>query len=271
MGALHGPAELLPISSSAHLTIVPWLLGWSYPGLAEGRRKEFEVAVHAGTAAALLIALRSEVAGAARRLDRRRVVQLAISALPAALTGLALEGPIERRLGSPRPIALGLTVGSALMLAADRRPQARHCEEADELDAVWLGLAQTLALAPGISRSGVTLAAARWRRFRRADAARLSRAAGVPVLAGAALLKGYRLHTRQIEPGMGSALAGGAAAAFLSTLAGARLITPIQSDGPLLPYALYRAGLAAAILHRLRSCGPVRSAARARRSRRARR
>ena len=73
LGALHGPAELLPVSSSAHTTLVPWLLGWSYPDLDPELRKAFEVALHAGTAAALLVGLRDEVADAARGLDRRRI------------------------------------------------------------------------------------------------------------------------------------------------------------------------------------------------------
>src|SRR4051795_3250851 len=108
LGLLHGPAELLPVSSSAHTTLVPWLLGWSYPGLDAELRKAFEGALHAGTAAALLIGLRDEVADAARGFDRRRATLVVGSFVPPAIIGYTLERPIERRLGTPETIAAGL-------------------------------------------------------------------------------------------------------------------------------------------------------------------
>src|SRR5436853_3947146 len=82
LGTLHGPAELLPISSSGHVAVVPWLLGWDYGELDEELRKSFEVALHAGTAAALLVTLRDEVDEAVRGLDRRRLTLIALSFLP---------------------------------------------------------------------------------------------------------------------------------------------------------------------------------------------
>ena len=110
LGALHGPAELLPISSSGHTMLVPWLAGWRYPALEPELRKAFEVALHAGTAAALLVALRREVGEATRGFDRRRAVLVAGSFLPPAVVGYTLERPIERRLGTPGTIAVGLLV-----------------------------------------------------------------------------------------------------------------------------------------------------------------
>src|SRR3954469_3776659 len=88
-GALHGPAELLPISSSAHTTLVPWLLRWPYVDLDPELRKAFEVALHAGTAAALLIGLRDEVGTAVRDFDRRRAVLVLGSFVPPAIVGYA--------------------------------------------------------------------------------------------------------------------------------------------------------------------------------------
>src|SRR4051812_31514248 len=108
LGVLHGPAELMPVSSSAHTTLVPWLLGWSYPELDPELRKAFEVALHAGTAAALLVGLRDEVADAARRFDRRRATLVVGSFVPPAIIGYTLERPIERRLGTPPTIAAGV-------------------------------------------------------------------------------------------------------------------------------------------------------------------
>ncbi|MDX6664901.1 MAG: undecaprenyl-diphosphatase, partial [Solirubrobacteraceae bacterium] len=168
LGALHGPTELLPISSSAHTELVPWLLDWEYAELDADLRKAFEVAVHAGTAAALLIVLRDEVGEAVSELDGRRLVLLAGSFVPAALAGYLLERPIEQRLGSARPIACGLIAGAVAMALADAtRPSTRTREEAGLADALALGLAQACALMPGVSRNGATLTAARLRGFAR--------------------------------------------------------------------------------------------------------
>ena len=102
LGLLHGPAELLPVSSSGHITLVPWLLGWPYPELDPELRKAFEVALHAGTAVGLLIALRGEVAEALRDLDGRRVDAARRLVRPAGRRRAStLERPIERRLGTP--------------------------------------------------------------------------------------------------------------------------------------------------------------------------
>lgn len=252
LGLLHGPAELLPVSSSGHVTLVPWLLGWPYPELEPDLRKAFEVALHAGTAVGLLIALRGEVADAVRDLDARRIGLLAGSFIPPAVVGLTLEGPIERRLGTPGSIAVGLLIGSAAMTAADALgPEHRTREEATFADALLLGLAQSSALMPGTSRGGMTLAAMRARGFTRPDASALSRHVALPVIAGASLLKGVRLAQRGLPPGMTGRFALGMGASLVSTLAAARLV-PVERVGALWPYAAYRSGLAAVTLRRLR-------------------
>jgi undecaprenyl-diphosphatase len=251
LGVLHGPTELLPISSSAHTTLVPWLLGWPYSELDPELRKAFEVALHAGTAAALLVGLRDEVAAAARGLDRRRVVLVLGSFVPPAVVGYTLERPIERRLGTPPTIAAGLLLGSAAMAAADRiGPTGRRREEAGFADALALGLAQVCALIPGASRNGMTLAAARLRGFDRADANALSRHVALPVIVGATALKGARLARRGVPPALAGAFAAGVAAAFVSTLASVRIIRAVERDRSFAPYAAYRALLAAAVLRR---------------------
>jgi undecaprenyl-diphosphatase len=248
LGILHGPAELLPISSSGHVSVVPWLLGWDYHELDEELRKSFEVALHAGTAAALLITLRGEVNEAMHGLDRRRLVLIALSFAPPAVAGYLLERQIERHLGTPPTVAAGLLAGSFAMAVADRAPQTRRHEEAGAEDALWLGGAQALALVPGVSRNGATLAAARFRRFTREDANRLSRHVALPVIAGATLLKGVRLRSRGLEPGTGLAFAAGTGASFASTLVSTWLIRQVERDRSLLPYAAYRAFLAAVVL-----------------------
>jgi undecaprenyl-diphosphatase len=253
LGVLHGPAELLPISSSGHVTLVPWLLGREeYLALDPELRKSFEVALHAGTALALLVALRREVDQAVRGLDRRRLVLLVGSFAPAAAAGYGLERPIEERLGTPGSIAVGLAVGAIGMLGADRAPQERSRDEAGGLDALLLGVAQACALVPGVSRNGATLTAARLRRFGREDANALSRHVALPIIAGATLLKGIRLRRRGLPPGERASFALGAGAAFASTLASTWLIAQVERDRSLGPYALYRLALAAVVLRRLR-------------------
>jgi undecaprenyl-diphosphatase len=251
LGAMHGPAELLPISSSGHVSLIPWLLGWDYDRLDSELRKAFEVALHAGTAAALLITLRSEVDEAVRGMDARIATLVALSFVPPAIVGYALERPIERRLGTPPTVALGLICGSLVMARADRRPQTRRSYEAGATDALWLGIAQACALVPGVSRNGATLAAARLRRFTREDANRLSRHVALPVIAGATLLKGTRLARRGLPPNARLPFAVGAAASFGSTLGSTWLIHQVERDRSLLPYAVYRIGLAALVLARL--------------------
>jgi undecaprenyl-diphosphatase len=266
LGVLHGPAELLPVSSSGHVTLVPWLLRWRYAELDGELRKAFEVALHAGTAAALLVGLRDEVADSLRTLDSERVAVMALSFVPAGLAGLALERPIERRLGTPGSIAAGLAIGSFALALADRAPRSRARADAGWRDGLVIGLAQSAALMPGVSRNGATLAAARARRFARADANALSRHAALPVIVAATGLKGARLLRRGLPPRTRAAFAAGTAASFASTLASLRLIRQVERDRSLLPYAAYRLGLAAVVGWRLRRAGAARQAAMARRA-----
>ena len=233
LGLLQGPAELLPVSSSAHVGLLPWALGWRHAALPGEMRKEVEVALHAGTALAL-------------GRPRAPLGVLAAATVPPALAGLVLERVVEARLGTPRSIALGLLAGSAAMVLADRTPQRRS--EPAAADGVCLGLAQAVALFPGVSRSGAARAAARARGFSRPAAANLSREVALPVLAGATALKGARLAGRRPSAPTLRALAAGAAAAALSTRAALHLERSRAADAPLAAWAAYRTALAVAIL-----------------------
>jgi undecaprenyl-diphosphatase len=225
LGLLQGPAELLPISSSAHI-------GLALRGRLSGHeRKEFEVALHAGTALALaLLGPRP-----------RRWALLTAATVPPAVAGLVFERPIETRLGTPRSIAAGLLAGSVAMALADRMPAGRAA--AGVVDGAWLGVAQALALIPGVSRSGATRAAARARGFDREAAAALSREVALPVLAGATALKAARLMRRRPEPGALAVLGAGALAAAVSTAAAMRL-----RETSLTAWAAYRTALAVVIV-----------------------
>jgi undecaprenyl-diphosphatase len=253
LGALHGPAELLPISSSGHIAVMPWLLRWDYANADAELRKAFEVALHAGTAAALLITLRPEVEEAVRGVSPRTVSLIGLSFAPPALVGYVLERPIERYLGTPATIAIGLICGSIAMAWSDREPQERGSLDAGAIDALLLGAAQACALVPGVSRNGATLAAARFRRFTREDANKLSRHVALPVIAGATLLKSFRLARRGLPPRSAVPFAVGATASFASTLGSTWLIRQVERDRSLVPYAAYRMAVAALVIRRLRA------------------
>jgi undecaprenyl-diphosphatase len=202
------------VSSSGHLV----LLG--------SDDKAFEVFLHAGTAAALLIVL-----------PRPRISPLtALTLAPAAVAGLALEKPLERRLGR-RAVGIGQVIGGAALLLADRGAARRTERSAGARDALLIGIAQACALWPGVSRNGATLTAARLLGFRRDAANRMSREAAVPVILGATALKLARLRG---APAPEHAV--GCAAAFASSLAATRLIPRIDRL-PLAPIAGYRIAL----------------------------
>jgi undecaprenyl-diphosphatase len=255
LGLLQGPTELLPVSSSGHTSLIPFLAGWPYAELDDELRKSFELALHAGAGLALAIDMRSELSAAAANLSGRRIAVIALSLAPPAIAGLTLRPAIERRLGGPRSIAVGLAAGGLAMALADARPGPgeRSEQNAGALDGLVLGLAQALALIPGVSRYGATLTAARARGFARGDARTLSWHAALPVILGASALEGARLLRRRPRCGGGAALASGASSAFLSTLVSARVLRrPRRAQGSLLPYALYRCVLAALVAARLR-------------------
>ena len=238
LGLLQGPAELLPVSSTAHVELLGRRLG-GYAALTPAARKELAVALHAGSAVAL---------AAGGLPARERLAWLALATAPAALAGALLEGPIERRLSAPAAMAAGLLAGSLALVLADRRPREREAAEAGAADALWLGLAQAAALAPGISRSGAVRSAARARRFTRPAAAELAAETALPVLAGATALKGARLAARRPPAGTLAALGAGAAAAALSTAA-ARAAAR-RAEPPAWAWAAYRIAVAAAIARR---------------------
>jgi len=232
--------------------LVPALLGWRYGELDAELRKSFEVALHAGTAAALLIGLRREVGEALRELDGDRLLRHALEFLPPALAALALERTIERRLGSPRGVALAQVVAGALLGAADRSGAERSRADAGALDALAVGLAQAAALAPGVSRNGATLTAARLLRFERDAANQLSRHAALPIILAAAGLKGWRLARRGMARDVAAPFAAGALASFVSTLAATRVVQAMDEAPSYAPFAAYRVGLGATALVVLR-------------------
>ena len=228
----------MPVSSSAHLAIVPRLLGWRYDALAPDERKAFEVALHAGTAPALAL---TALAGG----RRPRPAMLALTLIPPAVAGLVLERPIERRLGGPRTVAAAQIAAGAALWLADRRGGDRA--EPDAGDHVAAGVAQALALVPGVSRAGAVLTAARLRGLGRPAAADLALQAALPVTAGAAALKAFRVTRGDALDGV-PGMAAGAGASLTAAMAARSVFRRVAGEGSYLPLAAYRIAFGALAL-----------------------
>ena len=202
LGVVQGATELLPISSSGHLILVPWLADWRYLEANDEFNQTFDVALHLGTLAAVGLYFRREVAVLVRAfvasLRKRRAEEpservawmLVVATIPAAIVGALGEELIADHLGEPWQIAILLAVFGVVLWVADRAQAERRIEDVALRDAVVLGLAQTLALAPGVSRSGVTISAARFLGLDRDSAARFSFLLLLPVTFGAVVWKG---------------------------------------------------------------------------------
>ncbi|HEU4629945.1 MAG TPA: undecaprenyl-diphosphatase UppP [Gemmatimonadaceae bacterium] len=196
LGTLQGLTEFLPVSSSAHLSLAPWLFGWPEPGLS------FDVALHVGTLVAVLWFFWSEWLALLRAawdivrtrrvasVEQRRVVFLVVATIPAVLAGLLLEEYAETVFRAPIITAIALILMGVLLWAADRAlPQRRPLEDLRWRDAVLIGLAQVFALVPGVSRSGSTITMGRVLQLDRQSAAVFSFLMSMPVIAGAAVLE----------------------------------------------------------------------------------
>lgn len=203
LGVVQGLSEFLPISSSGHLAIVPWLFGWDDFGDNDSLAKAFDVALHIGTLAGAIAYFRRDlvtmaVDGLKMVVPRNRIGAspegrmawlLVVSAVPAAITGAALDSTIEELDDVFWLIGVMLIVGGLLLLVADRLGGPRSAEGFRLRDALLMGLGQAAALQPGVSRSGVTITVARALKFDRVAAARLSFLMSLPIIAGAGVFK----------------------------------------------------------------------------------
>jgi undecaprenyl-diphosphatase len=214
------------------------LLGWDYAGLPGDTRKAFEVALHAGSAPVLAaVAVR-----AGRRAgERPDPAGLALTLLPAAATGLALERPIEHRFGGVRSVGLAQIAAGAVLLLADRMPEER--ERSDACDHLAVGLGQAAALVPGVSRSGSALTAGRARGLSRPASLRLALNAAAPVTLAAVALKGQRAGRTQAGDELRRQAVAGACAAFVSAAATSPLLDRLERAGSYAPLAAYRIAL----------------------------
>jgi len=214
LGLVQGLSEFLPISSSGHLLLVPWLFGWDDFDSAEVE-KAFDVALHLGTVVAAIFYFRKDLVvyvreglGLVIRRERpttpegRLAWLLVLSTVPAAAAGALLESWIDEKLGKPVIIAISLIVFGLALAWADRSTGQRKVEGYGVRDAVLVGAAQALALNPGTSRSGITMTAARRLGFDRDAAARLSFLMMIPVTGGAIVFKMAKLASDGIPDGL---------------------------------------------------------------------
>lgn len=249
LGLLQGLTEFLPVSSTAHLILAARLLGLDPErfGLA------FDVALHLGTALAVLLFFLPTWLGLGRDLLHRRwrvPALVVLGTAPAAVAGALLQSAVERELRGPLPIAIGLVAGSLVFLAAERGATASRegLQRTTLGDALAMGCAQAIALLPGVSRSGITISAGLARGLARADAARLSFLLATPVILGAGaktLLDAGKAADLATEPEVAAL---GFVVSFLSGLAAVAFLVRFLRTRSLGWFVPYRLLLAAAVL-----------------------
>jgi undecaprenyl-diphosphatase len=262
LGVVQGATELLPISSSGHLILVPWAAGWRYLENHPDFNKTFDVALHLGTLVAVVLYFWRDVVRLVRAwfrsLARRRISTdeervawyVAVATVPAAIAGAAGEDFIEKKLGNPWQIAILLAMFAVILWLADRVAARRSAEDIGWKGAVGVGLAQCLALMPGVSRSGVTITAGRFLRLDRDEAARFSFLLLIPIVFGASVLKGVKdiAFGNGLPPGSaGPFIIGMLAAAVVGLVAIWALLGYVRRHTYSL-FVVYRLTLAAAIV-----------------------
>lgn len=256
LGLVQGLAEFLPISSSGHLLLVPWLFGWN--DFADASvEKAFDVALHLGTLVAVVAYFRRDLVVYVReglRLVRHRgrpaspegrlAWLLVLSSVPAAAVGAVGEKFIDEKLGTPGMIAASLVVFGLLLLWADRRQGNRTLADYGPADAVKVGLAQVLALNPGTSRSGITMTAGRLLGLDRDSAARASFLMAIPVTAGAVAFKLLKLFKDGVPDGLGVPMAVGIVTSGISGWVAVWGTLRLVRTRTFTPFVVYRIALA---------------------------
>jgi undecaprenyl-diphosphatase len=260
LGIVQGLTEFLPISSSGHLILVPWLQEYTFLEDNEAFNRTFDVALHAGTLLGAVAYFRHEVVTftaaflrSVRRhdiatVDERIAWAIAIGTIPAVIVGGLGASFIAEHLGEPWMIGIQLIVFGALLGWADRLPQTREFDEVSIRDGWWIGVAQVLALAPGTSRSGITITAARYLGFDRDTAARVSFLLLIPAVAGATVYSAYEaLRDGLPDDVAGPMIVGTIASAISGYLAIAWLLRLVRTHS-YRPFVLYRYFAGAGVL-----------------------
>ena len=252
MGLVQGLTEFLPVSSSGHLILVPWLFGWKDPFIDS---LAFSVMLHMGTLVALLVYfwrdwVRLIPAGLATIRDRsfkgdpdrKMAWLLVVATIPAVIVGPLLTGPFEDAVREPAKVAVMLCVGAAILWLADRwGSKLREMDSLTFKGALGIGVAQVLALVPGISRSGISISAGLFQGLNREAAARFSFLMATPVVAGAGLWDARKLLTHEagVNPSAHLIIIGFVAAAVTGLLA-IRFMLEFLKRQPLTAFVVYR-------------------------------
>jgi undecaprenyl-diphosphatase len=261
LGVTQGLTELLPISSSGHLILVPWIADWHYLEAHPDFNKTFDVALHLGTLVAVVAYFWSDVVryvGAWFRsvgnrsiqtLDERIAWWIFAATIPAAVAGALGESTIEGHLGQPYQIAIFLAVFGVLLWLADRLPQQKAIGELGFWPAFAVGVSQILALMPGVSRSGITITTGRFFRLDRDAAARFAFLLLIPVVFGAVVYKGLKNVVLESLPAgsVGPFVVGTLAATAVGLVAIDLLLGYVRRHDYTI-FVIYRLVLAAAIL-----------------------
>jgi undecaprenyl-diphosphatase len=252
LGIVQGLTEFLPVSSTAHLILIPWFFGWG----GEVNSLIFDVALHGGTLVALIICFYKDwidmITG-----HRKLLYLIIIASIPAGIAGILLSRFAEHSLRNPLVIAASLIIVGFIMLIAERYSRATKDLRNGGItlnDAIIIGVAQAVAFIPGVSRSGITITAGLFRELKRVSAARFSFLLSTPVILGATLLEGRKLMKTPalLSPDI---LAAGFISAFVSGLAAILFLLRFLNRHPLNVFVYYRFILAAVILIALRSIG----------------
>jgi undecaprenyl-diphosphatase len=255
LGLVQGVTEFLPISSSGHLILVPYLFGWPDQGLA------FDAVMHLGTLAALVAYFRLEVkamltglGGARDKAGARRLaLLLAAGTIPGGLAGVLFDSLIERHLRLPIVVALSTLTWAVVMLAADRLAATRPARTVDTGEVGWgqglfVGCAQALALIPGTSRSGITITAGLFGGLDRPTAARFAFLVGIPITAGAGGLKALHLLRLGVPADDRGPLLVALLAAFAAGWAAVWFLVNYLRRNSLVPFVAYRFALGVVLL-----------------------
>ena len=250
LGIVQGLTEFIPVSSSGHLELVPELFGWDE--LSTDVRRAFDVALHVGTLVAVIGYFRSDLARYLRAgmrsiatrsipdLDARIAWLLVVATIPAVVVGVAFEQLIEDHLTGPVVVGTMLVVFGVVLGLADRLPARREISSARVREGWGLGVAQSIALIPGTSRSGISISAARAFGFDRDAATRISFLMLVPVTVGAAVYTGFELVREGFPSGMATPLlVGMATSAITGYLAIWWLLRFVRTHG-FAPFVIYR-------------------------------
>jgi undecaprenyl-diphosphatase len=249
LGLVQGLTEFLPVSSSGHLILVPLIFGWPDQGLA------VDAALHLGTLAALVAYFRAElIALVTGALSRRLVLILALATVPAGVAGFLLGAAIEANLRAPLLIAVTTAFWGGVMWAADRGAPAPAASAGDPIERVgWghgvaIGCAQAMALIPGTSRSGITITTGLLGGLDRATAARFAFLLGIPVTAGAGLVKTLHLLRHGVPAGDGGPLTVAILVSFVSGWIAVWFLVRYLKQRSLLPFVVYRLVLSVVIV-----------------------